>query len=338
MGKSTDNLFFPGLYEKFETAEKVGFFNMNDLIGRALEEVKSISARKVALVDIMGEYWVVSSWRLQRFNPTISFKQAFLQKKDIFERAKAISDKNSSDEIISYLYKYSGLIVFEGEIVKGFVSLSDFSESELKLLRNISINAKLENMAKDKDGLLGISLHDSYEGINLSGADLRGADLTQAIFIKANLTKAELSGSNLTNANFTEAKLVRAKFTDANLRNSILKNADLRNAELWRADLEGADLEGANLKDAVLFRANLKSANLKGADLSNAGLMSANLEGADLSNANIKQAKVDFVIFDENTNMSNVDIDSMVIDNLGETAMKAIWDPYIKEKLKEKFG
>lgn len=315
-------------------AEKLVSVNLNDSVQATLEEAKNIRVEKIMVHDETGNFWVVSSWKLRLLDPNITLKQAYDEKKEIFEKVKTVSIDEEISKIISDLYELPGLIVIEEGKIKGFVSLADYlAEFEQKPLDIIKEKAKI------KEGLVGIDLHESYlVGIDLPDANMRGADLSKADLSKANLRNANLTSANLSNGNLTDAKLVRAKLREANLKDAILINADLRNAELWYANLQDAQLQGAILRDAVLFRANLKSAKLENADLYNAGLMSANLEGADLSNADIRNANLKYATFDEKTKLSGIKINSITIDNLTESALKAEWDPEIKQYLKKKYG
>lgn len=340
-------LFSSILSEKLERPEKLVSAGMNDLVKRALDEADIIKARKIAVIEIIDNkknFHITSSWNLISLNPNISFKQAYLEQRKIFESVKTISKTavyNYDDiiNIIRDLNNLSGLIVVEGETIKGFISLANFSESELDLVKKTPMTIEqIKIKAKLKGGLIGASLHNSYKGIDLRGADLRSANLSGADLSKANLSGADLSGAIINNANLTEAKLVRVKLTGANLKNSILINADLRNAELWHADLENTQLQGANLKDAVLYGANLKSAKLKNANLYNAGLMSANLEGADLSDADISNTNLKYANFDNATNLSGINMNSITIDNLTESALKVEWNTEVMQFLKKKYS
>ncbi len=333
--------------EKFGNPEKLVLLGMNDLVNNALKEAKDIDAKKIAIVDInerTRNFFVIPAWKLLLLNPNISFKQVYSENKEIFEKVKEASKDSITSiyniiGIIESLYKFPGLIILEGEQITGFVSLANFSKSELEEIDFFKKSFWIrEERVKMKGVLAGVRLHESYlVKVDLMGADIRGADLSKANLSRANLRSANLTGANLSGANLTDAKLVRAKLDGANLKDAILMNADLRNAELWNADLENAQLQGANLTDSVLYRANLKSANLENANLYNAGLMSANLEGTDLSNADIRNANFKYAIFDEKTKLNGIEINSITIDNLTESALKADWNPEIKQILEKKW-
>lgn len=325
-----DNRIEDILTEKLEGLVSV---DINNSVQDTLIKAKKIRADKIVVHDeTMGDYWIISSWKLWALDPNITLKQVYSENRKIFEKVKTISNKEDITKIIPELYEIPGLIVIKDEKIKGFVSITDFLEEFDSKPRSF-----LTQQAKIKGALAGVGLHGSYVGIDLRNGDLRGADLSEADLSEANLRGADLTGAILNGAILKNAKLVRAKLTGANLIQSILTGADLRHAELWSVDLERANLESANLSDAVLFRANLEKAILKDADLRNAGLISANLSGADLSNANLRMANLRSAIFDEKTNLTNVDVDSITIDNLKSSALKAKWPPEIQKILKEKY-
>lgn len=313
--------------------EEIVSVDINNSVHDTLIKAKNIRADKIVVHDeTTGDYWVIPSWKLWALDPNINFKQVYIENRKIFEKVKTISNKEDITKIIPELYGTPGLIVIKDEKIEGFISLTDFLEEFDRKPRSF-----LTQKAKIKGALAGVELHGSYVGIDLRNGDLRGADLSKADLSGANLRGADLTGAILNSSILKDAKLVRAKLTGAKLIDSILTGADLRYAELWSVDLERANLEGAKLRDAVLYRANLKEANLKNADLLNAGLMSANFSGADLSNANLRQANLKFVIFDEKTNLTNIEIDSITIDNLTSSALKAKWPPEVQKILGEKF-
>jgi uncharacterized protein YjbI with pentapeptide repeats len=319
-----------------EKLEEIVSVDINNSVQDTLNEAKKIRADKIVVHDeTMEDYWIISSWKLWALDPNITLKQVYSENRKIFENVRTISNKEEITKIIPELYKIPGLIVIENEKIKGFVSLVSLAD----FLEDLYIKPRsyLKQQAKIKGALAGVVLRGSYVGIDLRNGDLRGVDLSEADLSEANLRSADLSGAILNGANLKKAKLVRAKLTGANLIQSILTGADLRHAELWSVNLERANLEGAKLSDAVLFRANLEKAILKDADLKNAGLISANLSGADLSNANLRMANLRSAIFDEKTNLTNVELDSITIDNLSSRALKANWPPEVQKILKEKF-
>ncbi len=343
------------LAEKLEKPEKLAAAGMNDYIRRALEEVKDTGAKKIAVIDILNEtikFWIISSWNQRLLNPNVSFRQAFDQRREIFESVKAVSKEDifSSDarakydatiKIITDLFELPGLIVFEGNKIKGFISLANFSESEYEKIESFKKSfltiEQIKQKAKLKGALASIGLHGSYEGIDLRDSDLRGVDFSKAELRKAILRGADLTKANLSGADLTNANLIRARLDGAILKDAILIEANLSYTQLWHANLENAQLQGAILQESVLFGANLKFANLENANLFNAGLMSANFEGADLSNADIRNANLKGATFNENTKLNDVEINSITIDNLTESALKANWSPEIKQIIIEKY-
>ena len=319
-----------------EKLEEIVSVDINNSVHNTLYKAKKIRADKIVVHDeIMEDYWIISSWKLWALDPNITLKQVFSENRKIFENIKTISNIEEITKIIPELYEIPGLIIIENEKIKGFISSISFTDFLEEL--DIKPHSFLKQQAKIKGALAGVVLRGSYVGIDLRNGDLRGVDLSKADLSEANLRGADLTGAILNGAILKNAKLVRAKLTGANLIQSILTGADLRHAELWSVDLERANLESANLSDAVLFRANLEKAILKDADLRNAGLISANLSGADLSNANLRQANLRSAIFDDKTNLTNVDLDSITIDNLPSSALKAKWPPEVQKILKEKF-
>lgn len=321
-------------------AEKLISVDINDTVRKALEETKNIDAKKIAVKDNLENFWVISYWKLKLLDPNITLKQAYDNNREIFEIVKTVSSDEEIFNISNALYSLPGLIVIEKEKVKGFISLANFSESELEWLKRPLLTLEqIKQMAKVKGGLAGINLHGyDLKEIDLRDSDLRGVDFSGADLSKADLQRADLTGANLSNARLIDAKLIRAKLNGANLKGAILIGADLRFAQLWSADLENADLQYANLKDSVLFSANLKLAKLNNAVLYNAGLMSANLEGAVLRNADISSANLKYAIFDEKTDLKDIEINSITIDNLTDSALKADWNLEVKQFLKEKYG
>jgi len=169
--------------------------------------------------------------------------------------------------------------------------------------------------------------------IDLSGVDLSGANLERAY-----LNNAILTGAYLNDTNFIEAKLARANLNSAQMEKTDLTGAKMNNAKLWHANLKEAKLCNSNLRDAELYRADLSSADLTDADLTNAGLMSAHLEGAKFKNAIVRQCNLKGVIFDEKTDLTEADIDSVTIDNLGGSNWEvAQWPPHVREELENKY-
>jgi len=341
------------LAEKMEHMEKIVSVEMNDLIHNALEDAKNINASKIAVKQTLDitrsnrfwKFWVISPWKLRLLDQNISFKKVYDEKTEIFEQVKVISkdvlaDYEETLKIVSGLDKTSGIIVVEGDKIMGFVSLSNFSDSELKLLKTPPLTYdQIREKSKVFGGLVGALLHGiNIEGIDLRHGDLRGADLNNANLTGANLVGADLTGVNLSGANLTNAKLRQAKLNGAILKDAILINADLRNAELWNADAEKARFQRANLQDSELYRANLKFANLEDTNLLNSGLMGANLEETNLNRADIRNANLKDAIFNENTNLNDITLNSVTIDNLTESALKANWDPDINRILIEKFS
>ncbi|MEO0834667.1 MAG: pentapeptide repeat-containing protein [Cyanobacteria bacterium J06642_3] len=92
----------------------------------------------------------------------------------------------------------------------------------------------------------------------------------------------------------------------ANLSDANLSDANLSDANLSDANLSGADLSGADLRYADLRHANLINAVLIDAVLLNAVLIDAVLLNAVLRGAYLREANLDGVIWNENTNWSNV--------------------------------
>ncbi len=305
------------LVRDIRLAEKLASAELDDLVQNAIEIAKNMGAKKIAVYDKQKNYWVVSLWRLNQLDPKVSLKQTYGEKKEIFEKVDTVSSKEEITKVIAKLYEFPGLIVIDGEKMTGFISLADFSDSQLMEINSLrredatgkSLTIVQIKQKAEEEGLIGADLSNA----NLSNADLkdfdmRGINLSGADLSKADLWRANLTGANLSNANLSEAKLRYAILNGAKLIKAKLNNADLRNAQLLHADMEETQLEGANLTDAVLFNANLKSANLKKANLNHAGLNSAKLYGADLTNAIIRDANLKDADFDETTILKDVDI------------------------------
>jgi Pentapeptide repeats (8 copies) len=83
---------------------------------------------------------------------------------------------------------------------------------------------------------------------------------------------------------------------DGSLEGAMLQKADLQNAVLMNADLRGVYLSGANLQGAILIVVDLQNAELSQTDLRGARLYNANLVGAQLGSA----------IFDEHTELPDL--------------------------------
>ncbi|MEM8720416.1 MAG: pentapeptide repeat-containing protein [Cyanobacteria bacterium P01_G01_bin.39] len=205
--------------------------------------------------------------------------------------------------------------------------LRDADLSDANLISANLISANLISADLSGADLRDANLRDAnlisadLSGADLSGADLRdanlsGANLISADLISANLISANLSGADLRDANLISADLISADLRDANLSHANLSHANLDGAYLSGANLGGANLISADLSDAYLISANLISAdlsganlsgaNLSGADLSGANLSGADLSGAYLSHANLSHANLEGLIWNENTNWSNV--------------------------------
>ena len=331
--------------------EKLTSVGMDDSVQRALEAADNIGAIKIAVYDKENNFWVIPYWKLRLLDLNITLKQAYDEQKEIFEKVDTVSSDKEIAKVIKDLYEFLGLIVIDDENIKGFISLADFSESELKEIESPKKPSwtieQIKQKAYTEGGLVGVDLRGAdlskidlnhadlrdidFSGADLSKANLEHADLTKANLTKANLTKANLNRAILSGANLTGAKLTWAKLNDVELKDATLNGADLRFAELWNADLENAKLKEANLKDAVLFRANLRSASLIGADLSEAGLMSAKLEEADLTNVKMYNANLKYAKFSGKHQLDN-------IDEINNVTTYSIKDPEIKKFLKEKYG
>lgn len=321
-------------------SEKLAAIELDDSVQNAIDIAVNMGVKKLAVYDKKRNYWVIPLWKLNLLDPNITLKQAYDEKKDIFEKVDTVSSDEEISKVISKLYEFAGLIVIDDEQMKGFISLADFSDSELKQIDSLrkeaadeykSMTVRQIRQKSEKEGLVGLDL----SGIDLTKADMReidlkGINLHGANLSGANLFKADLTGADLSNANLSGAYLRFAILSGAKLINAKLNKADLRNAKLWHADLEEAQLEEADLMQAVLFNANLKLANLKNANLYKAGLMSAKLNGADLSNTNIRNANFNYAYFDEKTKWNDVDMNNKTIQN--------ITDDKIKRFLKEKYG
>lgn len=314
-------------------SEKLASVDLDASVQNAIETAKNMGATKIAVYDQKKNYWVISLWRLSPLDPKISFKQAYDEKKEIFEKVDTVSIDEEVAKVISKLYKFPGLIVIDGEKIIGFISLADFSDFELKqieLSKKPSLTREQIEQKVRTEGLVGVDLRGAnLIKANLSRADLRGVNLNGADLSKSNLWEADLTGADLSNANLTEAKLRFAKLNGAKLKNTILNGANLKNAQLWHSDLEKAKLEYADLTYAHLYNANLNLSNLKHAKLYNAGLMSAKLYGADLSNSDLRNANLKYAHFDEKTKLNDIEINDITIYN--------ITDEKIKKFLKEKY-
>jgi len=99
-----------------------------------------------------------------------------------------------------------------------------------------------------------------------AGFDLKDGDFASFVFMGANLSKAKMAYCN-----FKEADLSFVNMREGDFNHSDFTNANLQNADLSKADLSYADFTGANL-------------------------IGTNFSGADLTGA-----KIDLVLFSEDT-------------------------------------
>ena len=100
--------------------------------------------------------------------------------------------------------------------------------------------------------------------------------------------------------------LKEIEFFDMDLTNWNLSNLDFSLSSFHRVKFDGADLEDSNLFNVLFDECTLRGSNFKNANLENATLRYAdmtgcNIEGANLYSAVLEDAKLDGVIFDNDT-------------------------------------
>ncbi len=110
-----------------------------------------------------------------------------------------------------------------------------------------------------------------------------------------NWSNCRMRGSYLAKRDLTGAVLRNANLSSSDLSDALLNQADIAYTNLALSELSGAQLKGAQLKGANLRNANLKNANLEGADLRYADLSGAILDGANFTNA-----RLGYVVWEEN--------------------------------------
>ena len=317
-------------------SKKVVSVNMDDPVLKAFEKMTREGTKKIVVRVNKDFFWISEPWKLLRIYSKFTFKQAFNETQEIFTKVPTVSPDKEISKIVSDLYDFPGIIVVEERKVVGFVSLPDFLHPKKEISKPTPDREEIERKVRNKESLIGVSLHGDYSGIDLRNADLREADLSGTNLIKADLREANLSYANLSGADLIEAKLVRTKLRGANLIEAKLVNADLSYAELWSADLEKANLGKANLTQAVLFNANLKSAKLDGADLFNTGMTSARLEGASFRGANMINTDLKYAKFDKESDFTGAEINWLTRQTLTARSLEAKWDTEVKEFIKEK--
>lgn len=205
-------------------------------------------------------------------------------------------------------------------------------------LRDIDLSRTSLNGANLARAKLKNAEETNLNGVILLAADLRDANLKGAYLVRANLNSANLEHADLTGARLKGATMVHAKLNTAVLNNTDLTHAKLNNAKLWNVKLREANLSNSSLKDAELYSADLSSADLTDADLYNAGLMNAHLEGTKMNGTSLRHCNLKGAIFDDKTDFTKADIDSVTIDNLeGSNWKDATWDPDMFEEIKKKY-
>ena len=189
------------------------------------------------------------------------------------------------------------LIHMLGEAQLGFKNKVDGTKPEQELasfLEGIDLGRLDQCLEEEKD--------DTCEGLNLNNIVLSRAMLKGSNFIGAELNGAILDHADLREARLIEAKLNnKASLVQANLRSAYLQEAELQNANFTRANLRNANLQGTELQNANLTLANLIGANLQGTELQNVKPTQANLIRVKFNEAKLQGAKLDGILFDQNT-------------------------------------
>ena len=208
----------------------------------------------------------------------------------------------------------------------------------------------VENMEEEiekkygRRGRLGI---DEIKQAIKSKLSLKGKDLTilsdddEAKKLKTlNFTNMDLEDANLTGAYLQGAKFVRSKLNYAILENAHLEGAQFRNTHLRGANLRGANLNGAVIKDSVLDNAHFSKAKLHDANLDTVRLIRARIDGAVFENARLIEVDLKSAFFDENTDLSKADVDSMTIHNLSGSNWSETtkWRQDTLKEIKQKYG
>ncbi|MDZ8140014.1 MAG: pentapeptide repeat-containing protein [Nostoc sp. DedQUE04] len=130
-------------------------------------------------------------------------------------------------------------------------------------------------------------------------------DFSKYVFAGENLSFINFDGLQMKDVQFQRSDLRKSTFLDATLSRTNFSSAKMKDTQLERANLVRANLSNTNLVDADLTQANLTKAILRESNLSGANVTCANLIDADLTNANLQNAKINHIIYSNQTKFPN---------------------------------